>query len=90
MRSAKAASSNQSLITVAPGMDSTHSDCLRNDRAEAAFDPLPFDGEMVRAYGREFAAKFTKGWKTRGTQALDLLIAATGCTATLPIDMHNR
>ena len=61
----------------------------RLQRAEAAFDPLPFDGEAARAYGRIYAAELAKGRKTRGTRALDLLIAATACAAKLPIYTRN-
>ncbi len=61
----------------------------RLQRAEAAFDPLPFDGEAARAYGRIYAAELAKGRKARGTRALDLLIAATACAAKLPIYTRN-
>lgn len=61
----------------------------RLQRAEAAFDPLPFDGEAARAYGRIYAAELSKGRKARGTRALDLLIAATACAANLPIYTRN-
>lgn len=53
-------------------------------RAEAAFDPLPFDGEAARAYGRIYAAVVSQGRKARGARALDLLIAATACATNLP------
>lgn len=33
----------------------------RLQRAEAAFDPLPFDGDAARAYGRIFAAVSVTG-----------------------------
>ena len=55
----------------------------RLQRAEAAFDPLPFDGEAARAYGRIYAAELAMGRKARGTRALDLLIAATACLVAL-------
>ena len=61
----------------------------RLQRAEAAFDPLPFDGEAARAYGRIYAAELAKGRKARGTRALDLLIAATACAAKLPVYTRN-
>jgi len=57
----------------------------RLQRAEAAFDALPFDGEAARAYGRIYAAELASGRKARGPRALDLLIAATACAAGLPI-----
>ncbi len=61
----------------------------RLQRAEAAFDPLPFDGEAARAYGRVYAAQIASGRKARGTRALDLLIAATACAANLPVYTRN-
>jgi predicted nucleic acid-binding protein len=61
----------------------------RLQRAEAAFDPLPFDGEAARAYGRIYAAEIASGRKARGSRALDLLIAATACAADLPIYTRN-
>lgn len=61
----------------------------RLQRAEAAFDPLPFDGEAARAYGRIYAAEIASGRKARGARALDLLIAATACSAGLPIYTRN-
>ncbi|MCC6225317.1 MAG: type II toxin-antitoxin system VapC family toxin [Microthrixaceae bacterium] len=61
----------------------------RLQRAEAAFDPLPFDGEAARAYGRIFAAVTASGRKARGARAVDLLIAATACAAGLPLYTRN-
>ena len=62
----------------------------RLQRAEAAFDPLPFDGEAARAYGRIYAAVISVGRKARGARALDLLIAATACAADLPLYTRNH
>jgi len=61
----------------------------RLQRAEAAFDPLPFDGEAARAYGRIYAAVTASGRKARGSRAVDLLIAATACAASLPLYTRN-
>ncbi|MGA7172692.1 MAG: type II toxin-antitoxin system VapC family toxin [Candidatus Dormiibacterota bacterium] len=61
----------------------------RLQRAEAAFDPLPFDGEAARAYGRIYAAEFASGRKARGARAVDLLIAATACARDLPLYTRN-
>jgi predicted nucleic acid-binding protein len=61
----------------------------RLQRTEAAFDPLPFDGEAARAYGRIYAAEVSSGCKARGARALDLLIAATACAAGHPIYTRN-
>ena len=61
----------------------------RLQRAEAAFDPLPFDGDAARAYGRIFAAVVAAGRKARGARAVDLLIAATALAAELPLYTRN-
>jgi predicted nucleic acid-binding protein len=61
----------------------------RLQRAEAAFDPLPFGADAARAYGRIFAAVASAGRKARGARAVDLLIAATACAAELPLYTRN-
>jgi predicted nucleic acid-binding protein len=61
----------------------------RLQRAEAAFDPLPFDNEAARAYGRVFAAVIAAGRKARSARAVDLLIAATALSVELPIYTRN-
>ena len=61
----------------------------RLQRAEAAFDPLPFDSEAARAYGRVYAAVAAAGRKARGARAVDLLIAATACASGLPLYTRN-
>lgn len=62
----------------------------RLQRAEAAFDALPFDGEAARAYGRIYAAvAAAAGRKARGARAVDLLIAATACASGLPLYTRN-
>jgi predicted nucleic acid-binding protein len=61
----------------------------RLQRAEAAFDPLPFDGEAARAYGRIFSSVVAAGRKARGARAVDLLIAATALSAGLPLYTRN-
>jgi len=61
----------------------------RLQRAEAAFDPLPFDGDAARAYGRIFAAVAAAGSKARGARAVDLLIAATALAGELPLYTRN-
>ena len=61
----------------------------RLQRAEAAFDPLPFDNEAARAYGRIYAAVVATGRKARGPRAVDLLIAAVACSQTLPLFTRN-
>jgi len=62
----------------------------RLQRAEAAFDPLPFDTDAARAYGRVFSAVMATGRKkARGARAVDLLIAATALAAGLPLYTRN-
>jgi predicted nucleic acid-binding protein len=61
----------------------------RLQRAEAAFDPLPFDGEAARAYGRVYAAVAAAGRKARSARAVDLLVAATACASGLPLYTRN-
>ncbi len=61
----------------------------RLQRAEAAFDPLPFGIEAARAYGAIYAAVAGDGRKPRGARAIDLLIAATACAAELPLYTRN-
>jgi predicted nucleic acid-binding protein len=61
----------------------------RLQRAEAAFDPLPFDTEAARAYGRIFIAVAAAGRKARGARAVDLLVAATALAAGLPLYTRN-
>jgi predicted nucleic acid-binding protein len=61
----------------------------RLQRAEATFDPLPFDTDAARAYGRIFSAVIATGRKARGTRAVDLLVAATALAAGLPLYTRN-
>jgi predicted nucleic acid-binding protein len=53
------------------------------------FDPLPFDAEASRAYGRVFAAVIAAGRKARGARAVDLLNAAVACSKELPLYTRN-
>jgi predicted nucleic acid-binding protein len=61
----------------------------RLQRAEAAFEPLPVDADVARAYGRVYAAVAANGTKARGRRALDLLIAATALANDLPVYTLN-
>jgi predicted nucleic acid-binding protein len=61
----------------------------RLQRTQALFDPLPFDGDAARAYGRIYAAVRTAGRKARGRRLADLLIAATALAVGLPIYTRN-
>jgi predicted nucleic acid-binding protein len=61
----------------------------RLQRAEASFDPVPFDAAAARAYGRVYAAVLVAGRKARGARAVDLLIAATALANGLPLVTRN-
>lgn len=61
----------------------------RLQRAEVVFDPLPFDANAARAYGRVYAAVTAAGRKARGPRAVDLLIAATALANGLPLYTRN-
>lgn len=84
-----------SMAELAAGPHATadaHERARRQDRlqrTEAAFDPLPFDSEAARAYGRLVAAVSAAGRKARGTRAVDLLIAATALSNGLPLYTRN-
>lgn len=61
----------------------------RLQRAEATFEPLPFDGAAARAYGRLYSAVLSGGRKARGQRAVDLLIAAVAVSLELPLYTRN-
>lgn len=61
----------------------------RLQRSEATFDPIPFDAEAARAYGRLYAEIAATGRKARGRRAVDLLIAATAVANDLPLHTRN-
>ena len=63
----------------------------RQDRlqwATATLDPIPFDDEGARVYGRLFAAARAAGQSSRSRFA-DLLIAATAAANKLPLYTRN-
>ena len=57
-------------------------------RAENEFDPIPFDTEVARIYGRVCAAVVSAGRKPRRRIA-DLMIAATAIAEDLPLYTTN-
>lgn len=61
----------------------------RLQRAEATFDPLPFDADAARAYGRIYVSVIAAGRKARGRRAVDLLIAATALANDLALYTRN-
>lgn len=60
----------------------------RLQRAEAAFDPVPFGVAAARAYGRVYAAVLELGRKPRRRLA-DLLIASVAVAEGLPLVTRN-
>ncbi|MGH8297720.1 MAG: type II toxin-antitoxin system VapC family toxin [Steroidobacteraceae bacterium] len=63
----------------------------RQDRlqwATATWEPLPFDAESARMYGRMFAAARASGQKSRARLA-DLLMASTAAANGLPLYTRN-
>ena len=73
--------------TTDPGERARRQDRLQ--RAEATFEPFPFDADAARAYGLLYAAVVAAGRKARGARAVDLLIAATANAAQLPLYTRN-
>ena len=57
-------------------------------RTESEFDPVPFDAEAARIYGRVTAAVVAAGRKPRRRIA-DLMIAATAISEDLPLYTTN-
>lgn len=57
-------------------------------RAENEFDPIPFDAEAARIYGRVCAAVVSAGRKPRRRVA-DLMIAATAIAEDIPLFTTN-
>lgn len=81
------------LAELAAGPHATDQDeerARRQDRLQwttATWDPLPFDADAARAYGRVFAAIRASGRSSRSRLA-DLLIAATAMAHNL--DLYTR
>lgn len=57
-------------------------------QAEADFDPLPFDADAARAFGR-IAAELRQSGRTPAARAFDALIAATAVAHDLPLYTTN-
>ena len=57
-------------------------------QAEADFDPLPFDAQAARAFGRVAASLRRAGRKT-AARAYDAMIAATAVANDLPLYTYN-
>lgn len=57
-------------------------------QAEADFDPLPFDAEAARAFGR-VAGSLRRAGRKQSARAIDALIAATAIARDLPLYTCN-
>jgi len=90
----EAAISTITLAELAAGPHATEDKderARRQDRlqwASTTWDPLPFDGEASRMYGRMFAAARAAGQSSRSRLA-DLLIASTAAANSLPLYTRN-
>lgn len=60
----------------------------RLQQLESWVEPMPFDGDCARAYGRVYAAVRAAG-REPGRRAVDLLIAATALAAGMPLYTRN-
>lgn len=60
----------------------------RLQQLESWVEPMPFDGDCARAYGRVYAAVLAGGRQPR-RRAVDLLIAATALAAGMPLYTRN-
>ena len=60
----------------------------RLQQLESWVEPVPFDGDCARAYGRIYAAVLAAGRQPR-RRAADLLIAATALAAGIPLYTRN-
>ncbi len=80
-------------LSAGPHATTDPEECARRQdrlqRAEAAFDPIPFDADAARAYGRIFSAVMATGRKARGARAVEMLIAATALTTGFPLYTRN-
>ncbi|MGH3622329.1 MAG: type II toxin-antitoxin system VapC family toxin [Sciscionella sp.] len=86
-----------STITLAELAAGPHAQCDHSERAvrqqrlqwaEATFDPLPFDAEAARSYGRIYAAVRSRGRQPR-KRVSDLFIAAIALGNGLPLLTRN-
>ena len=86
-----------SAITMAELSAGTHATDDRHERArrqdrlqllESWIEPVPFDADCARAYGRVYAAVSAVGRQPRRRVA-DLLIAATAMASDMPLYTRN-
>ena len=82
------------LAELAAGPHTTSDEMERSRRqdrlhwASSRWDPLPFDADAARAYGRIHAAVRARG-RTGRRRVADLLIAATAVANGLPLYTRN-
>ena len=90
----ESAISSVTLAELAAGphaTDESDERARRQDRlqwAAATWDPIPFDDEGARVYGRMFAAARAAG-QTNRSRFADLLIASTAAANNLPLYTRN-
>ena len=79
-------------LTAGPhATQNTEERARRQDRLQwvaVTWDPLPFDAEAARMYGRIFAAVRAAG-RSRRARFADLLIASTAAANGLPLYTRN-
>ncbi|MGQ0465967.1 MAG: type II toxin-antitoxin system VapC family toxin [Sporichthyaceae bacterium] len=78
-------------LVVAPGPGAEAERARRTgllQRAESEFDPLPFDAEAARIFGRASAAVAALG-RTPRARVADLMIAAVAAANELPLYTTN-
>jgi predicted nucleic acid-binding protein len=56
---------------------------------ETSIAALPFDAATARAFGRVYSEVAASGTKVRGRRTVDLLIAATALSSSLPLYTRN-
>ena len=82
------------LAELAAGPHATGDEAERGRRQDrlhwtaSHWDPMPFDAEAARAYGRMYAALRARG-RTGRRRITDLLIAATALARGLPLYTRN-
>jgi predicted nucleic acid-binding protein len=58
-------------------------------RLESSLDPIPFDTQVARVFGRLYGEVKSDGRKVRGSKSLDLMIAATALHHRMPLYTRN-
>jgi predicted nucleic acid-binding protein len=79
-------------LSVGPALARTPAEAQRRQArlqaVEASFDPLPFDAEAARSYGRVAGAVAEHG-RSHRSRVVDLLIAAVAHANHLPLYTRN-